>query len=41
MDIICSHYIAGTIQLASQNGKAHWPAYPSSVFGGEAKFIQA
>ena len=38
---ICSHYIAGTIQLASQDGRAHWPAYTSSVFGGEVKFIQA
>ncbi len=38
---ICSYYIAGTIQLALQDGYAHWPAYPSSVFGGEAKFIKA
>lgn len=38
---ICSHYIAGTIQLASQEGQAHWPAYPSSVFGGETKFIKS
>ncbi len=38
---ICSNYIAGTIQLVSQEGRAHWPAYPSCVFGGEAKFIKS
>jgi hypothetical protein len=38
---ICSHYIAGSIQLESQDGQAHWPAYPSSVFGGETRFIRA
>lgn len=38
---ICSHYIAGTIQLASQDRQAHWPVYPSCVFGGETKFIKA
>ena len=32
---ICSHYITGTIQLASQEGQARWPAYPSSVFGSD------
>lgn len=37
---ICTHYIAGTIQLASQYGQAHWPVYPSSVFGGDVRFIQ-
>ena len=38
---ICSHYITGTIQLASQDGQAHWPAYPSCVFSGETKLIKA
>ena len=38
---ICSHYIAGTICLSSLDGQAHWLAYPSNVFGGETKFIQA
>lgn len=37
---LCAHYIAGTIQLASNRGQSHWPAYPSCVFGGEIKLIK-
>ncbi|MFP3873742.1 MAG: hypothetical protein ACLFV1_04735 [Thiohalophilus sp.] len=37
---LCSHYIAGTIQLASPSGIAHWPQYPSNVITGEQSFIQ-
>lgn len=37
---LCAHYIAGNIQLTSNRGQAHWPAYPSCVFGGEMKFIK-
>jgi len=37
---LCAHYIAGTIQLLTNRGQAHWPAYPSCVFGGDVKFIK-
>lgn len=37
---LCSHYIAGTIQLASPSGTAHWPQHPSNVITGEQSFIQ-
>lgn len=36
---LCSHYIAGTIQLASSQGVAHWPQYPSNVLTGTKSFI--
>lgn len=36
---LCAHYIAGTIQLASANGQAHWPQYPSDVITGDKNFI--
>lgn len=37
---LCSHYIAGTIQLASPQGSAHWPQYPSNVLTGTQSFIE-
>ena len=36
---LCSHYIAGTIQLASPQGAAHWPQYPSDALTGTRSFI--
>ena len=36
---LCSHYIAGTIQLSSDKGEAHWPQYPSNIITGEMELI--
>ena len=36
---LCAHYIAGTIQLASPTGSAHWPQFPSNVVTGKQTFI--
>jgi hypothetical protein len=36
---LCAHYIAGTIQLESTDGRAHWPQYPSNVITGKIEFI--
>lgn len=36
---LCSHYIAGTIQLVSPTGSAHWPQFPSNVVTGEQTLI--
>lgn len=39
MGTLCSHYIAGTVQLNGDNGKAHWPQFPSNVLTGDTDFI--
>ena len=36
---LCTHYIAGTIQLVSPVGSAHWPQHPSNVVTGKRSFI--
>ena len=36
---LCCHYIAGTIQLVSPTGSAHWPQFPSDVVTGKQTFI--
>lgn len=36
---LCANYIAGTIQLASPAGSAHWPQLPSNVITGEQSFV--
>jgi len=36
---LCSHYIAGTIQLSKGIIQAHWPQYPSNVLTGIIRFI--
>ena len=36
---LCSHYIAGTIQLVSPIGSAHWPQFPSNVVTGKQTFV--
>lgn len=40
MAALCAHYIAGTIELASDNARAHWPQHPSDVLTGNTSFIQ-
>jgi len=35
----CANYIAGTIQLVSPGGSAHWPLFPSNAVTGEQSFI--
>ena len=36
---LCAQYIAGTIQLVSPAGSAHWPQLPSNVVTGERSFV--
>ena len=36
---LCSHYIAGIIQLSKGFNQAHWPQYPSNVITGMTRFI--
>jgi len=36
---LCAHYIAGTIQLSSEAGSAHWPQYPSNALSGKQSFV--
>jgi len=36
---LCANYIAGTIQLVSPAGSAHWPQFPSNAVTGEQSFI--
>ena len=36
---LCANYIAGTIQLVSSAGSAHWPQFPSNAVTGEQSFI--
>lgn len=36
---LCAHYIAGTIQIVSSAGSAHWPQHPSNAVTGERSFI--
>ena len=36
---LCAHYVSGTIQLASPNGSAHWPQFPSNAVTGKQDFI--
>lgn len=41
MAYIAANYITGVIQLKGPKGSAHWPQYPSSVFTGSNRFINA
>ena len=36
---LCAHYIAGTIQIVSPTGSAHWPEFPSNVVTGQRVFV--
>lgn len=36
---LCSHYIAGAIQLSKGFNQARWPQYPSTVITGMIRFI--
>ena len=37
---LCAHYIAGNVQLASVQGRAHWPQLPSDILTGKENFIK-
>jgi len=39
MVTLCSHYIAGTIELSGIQGNAHWPQHPSNVLTGQTGFV--
>lgn len=36
---LCAQYILGVVTLASVNGRAQWPDYPSNVLTGKRKLI--
>lgn len=36
---LCANYIAGTIQLVSPAGSAHWPQFPSNAVTGNHSYI--
>ena len=37
--MLCANYITGIIKIASPEGSAHWPQYPSNIITGNKSFI--
>lgn len=39
MAILAAHYIAGAVELVSEDGRAHWPQVPSDVLTGRTRLV--